>query len=42
MADAINSRKEVLDLLNDLQSHYGTYHNHKETVAWAGSRSTQY
>jgi hypothetical protein len=26
----------VLDLLKDLQSHYGTYHNHKENVAWAG------
>lgn len=32
----IDSRKEILDLLKDLQAHYSTYHNHKETVAWAG------
>jgi len=36
MTDSVDSRKEVLDLLKDLQSHYGTYHNHKENVAWAG------
>ena len=35
MAD-VDSRKEVIDLLKDLQSHYGTYHNHKENVGWAG------
>lgn len=34
--DSIDSRKEILDLLKDLQAHYGTYHNHKETVGWAG------
>lgn len=31
-----DTRKEVLDLLKDLQAHYGTYHNHKENVGWAG------
>lgn len=36
MADSDDTRREVLDLLKDLQSHYGTYHNHKETVSWAG------
>lgn len=35
-ADTVDSRKEVLDFLKDLQSHYGTYHNHKENVGWAG------
>jgi hypothetical protein len=34
--DSVDSRKEVLDLLKDLLSHYGTYHNHKENVGWAG------
>lgn len=36
MAEEVSTRKEVLDLLKDLQSHYGTYHNHKENVGWAG------
>ena len=31
-----DSRREIIDLLKDIQSHYGTYHNHKETSAWAG------
>lgn len=31
-----DTRKEVLELLKDLQSHYGTYHNHKENMSWAG------
>jgi hypothetical protein len=33
---AIGNRKEILEFLRDIQSHYGTYHNHKETVAWGG------
>jgi hypothetical protein len=33
--NTVDSRKEVLDFLKDLQTHYGTYHNHKETLAWA-------
>ncbi len=34
--DPSDSRKEILDFLKDLQNHYGTYHNHKENVGWAG------
>jgi hypothetical protein len=34
--DIIDSRKEVIDFLKDIQMYYGTYHNHKETVGWAG------
>lgn len=34
--DSVDSRKEVLDFLKDIQAHYGTYQNHKETVGWAG------
>lgn len=30
-----DTRKEVLDFLKDINTHYGTYHNHKETLAWA-------
>lgn len=33
--DKTRSREEILNLLSDIQSHYGTYHNHKETSAWA-------
>jgi hypothetical protein len=31
-----NNREEVLKFLSDTQSHWSTYHNHKETSAWAG------
>lgn len=30
-----NSREEILKFLGDTQSHYATYHNHKEISAWA-------
>ncbi|MEO7404281.1 MAG: hypothetical protein ABIU95_11490 [Burkholderiales bacterium] len=32
----MNSRDEVLTLLGDAAAYWGTYHNHKETGAWAG------
>jgi len=31
----IDSRKEVIDFLKDLQSYYGAYHHHKENMGWA-------
>lgn len=33
-SDKEAARDEVIKLLSDLQSHYATYHNHKETSAW--------
>lgn len=32
----MNPRDEILKHLNVIQSHYASYHNHKETAAWAG------
>lgn len=32
----VDSRKEVVELLKDLQAQFGAYHNHKESMAWAG------
>ena len=32
----MTSRDEVLKLLGDAAAYWGTYHNHKETCAWAG------
>lgn len=31
-----NQREETLKLLSDYSSHFASYHNHKETSAWAG------
>jgi len=30
------SRKEILEFLRDTQAYFGSYHNHKESSAWAG------
>lgn len=36
MFDEDKSRKELLSFLESQQNYYGTYHHHKETMAWSG------